>query len=78
MNKRISKLLFPVMLWLIPITATVWVYGFSINWLSDKIYEGTSKSFLAQSLQAAPHLRNLPLTKESVGSLAPSVKPHSK
>ena len=46
MNKKISKVLFPIMLWMIPITAGVYAYGLSVHGLADYIYKQTTAPFL--------------------------------
>lgn len=60
------KLMFPVMLYLIPITAAVWGYAWSINALGEYIYTQTAKPFLDLTVvTTVPHkLTTAPLQIE--------------
>ena len=61
MNKIIFKVLFPLMVYLILITAGVWAYGWSINALGEYIYSQTARPFLAQTV-IATHKQNQVIT----------------
>jgi hypothetical protein len=56
MNKRINKILFPTLMWLIPITVAVYGYGLGVHSLTNYIYKTYSEPFLENQV-IATHLQ---------------------